>query len=177
MKRFILLILMILVLIGVINNYKEDCKNNNVYTLEFGINPYSNSVKDQYIKKQVKTNLEIELEEDLSDSKTITTSRKLIKENINNYKNTIKNVLNQEKQNQDFTIDYGNHYFPEKKYKGVIYPKGNYESLLVTIGQGQGDNWWCVLFPPICSLDSDENNNKNIEYSLYVKEMFNKYIK
>ena len=75
MKRFILLILMILVLIGVINNYKEDYYVIPDKSIRVRIIPNSNSVKDQYIKKQVKTNLELELEEDLSDSKTITTSR------------------------------------------------------------------------------------------------------
>ena len=78
---------------------------------------------------------------------------------------------------QKYSIDYGYHYFPEKIYKGVKYEEGEYESLLVTLGEGKGDNWWCILFPPLCSLEVDENNNEKIEYSLYVKEMFDKFIK
>ena len=93
------------------------------------------------------------------------------------YSKIIKEVQKQENTNQKYSIDYGYHHFPEKIYKGVKYQEGNYESLLITLGQGKGDNWWCVLFPPICSLVTNVHNTKNIEYSLYVKEMFNKYIK
>ena len=43
--------------------------------------------------------------------------------------------------------------FPVRKYGNVVYPQGDYESLLVTIGSGQGQNWWCVMFPPLCFVD------------------------
>ena len=73
------------------------------------------------------------------------------------------------------TINFGDNYFPEKEYKDVIYEEGKYESLVVTLGNGEGDNWWCVLFPPICTLEVEEN--KDIEYKFFVKEIFEKYLK
>ena len=66
-------------------------------------------------------------------------------------------------------------YFPKKEYDGVVYPDGNYESLVITIGDGLGDNWWCVLFPPLCLLDAEDNNTGNIEYKSYVKEVIEKF--
>lgn len=177
MKKLILLILATLILIGVINDYKEDYYIIPDQAIRIRIIPNSNTPKDQFLKKQVKTNLELELENDLKNSKTISNSRNIITNNINNYKKTVSKVLENEDTNQKFAIDYGKHYFPEKNYKGVKYKEGEYESLLVTLGKGEGNNWWCVLFPPLCSLEVDDNNNENIEYSLYVKEMFNKYLK
>ena len=177
MKKLVLLILATLILIGVINNYEEDYYIIPDKSIRIRIIPNSNNIKDQYLKKQVKTNIELEIENDLKSSKTIDNSRKIIKQNLNKYKSTIKEVQKQENTNQKYSIDYGYHHFPEKIYKGVKYQEGNYESLLITLGQGKGDNWWCVLFPPICSLETNDHNTKNIEYSLYVKEMFNKYIK
>ncbi|MGM9879107.1 MAG: stage II sporulation protein R [Bacilli bacterium] len=177
MKKLILFILTLIILINVIGNYKEDYYIIPDKSIRIRIIPNSNNITDQYLKKQVKTNLEIELEEDLKNSNTIENSRRIINKNLNNYQNTIKKVLENEKTNQNFEIDYGYHYFPEKIYKGVKYKEGEYESLLVTLGKGKGDNWWCILFPPLCSLEVEENNNENIEYSLYVKEMFEKYIK
>lgn len=44
--------------------------------------------------------------------------------------------------------------FPTKMYGGLVYPAGNYEALRVTLGQGKGQNWWCVLFPPLCFIDA-----------------------
>lgn len=177
MKRLILFICMLIVLFQVIGSYKEDYYIIPNESIRIRIIPNSDSVEDQYIKKQVKTNIELELEKDLKDSKSIETSRKIINENMNNYKAIIKKVLKNENKNQNFDIDYGEHYFPEKTYKGVKYEEGEYESLLITLGEGKGDNWWCVLFPPICQLEVEENNSENIEYSLYIKEMFDKYIK
>ena len=48
-----------------------------------------------------------------------------------------------------------------------------YESLVVTLGKGEGDNWWCVLFPPICMIEAEESTD--VEYTTMVKEMMNKY--
>ena len=177
MKKLILLLLAGLILIGVINNYKEDYYIIPDQSIRIRIIPNSNSLKDQYLKKQVKTNLEIELQNNLKNTETIENTRKIIKNNLDNYNKKIKEVLTNENTSQKFTIDYGYHHFPEKTYKGVKYEEGEYESLLVTLGKGQGDNWWCVLFPPICSLEEDEHSNENIEYSFYIKEMFEKYLK
>ena len=179
MKKLIPFILASLMLITVSNNYKENYYIIPDESIRIRIIPNSNNVNDQYLKKQVKTNLELDLAEDLKNSKTIETSRQIIKTNLNKYEQTIKQALKNEHSNQKFNIDYGYHYFPAKTYKGVKYEEGNYESLLVTLGSGEGDNWWCVLFPPICSLEEDEessNNNKNTEYSLFIKEIFDKYI-
>ena len=177
MKKLILLVLSVLMIIVLSNNYKEDYYVIPNESIRIRIVPNSNNVKDQYLKKQVKNNLELELLNDLKDVKDIETSRSIIKNNLANYSSIIKSVLKNEKMNQTYDIDYGYHYFPEKKYRGVKYKAGEYESLLVTLGEGKGDNWWCVLFPPICLLEDNSKETKEIEYSFYVKEMFNKYIK
>ena len=65
-------------------------------------------------------------------------------------------------------------YFPEKEYKGVVYEEGEYESLVITLGNGLGENFWCVLFPPLCLLDTEEEP-ENVEYTSFVKEVIDKY--
>ena len=120
-------------------------------------------------------NLEKEVTNDLKTSNTIETSRIIIEKNMDKYKNKVKETLEDLNYNTTFTINFGDNYFPEKEYKDVIYEEGNYESLVVTLGNGEGDNWWCVLFPPICTLEVEEN--KDIEYKFFVKEIFEKYLK
>ena len=177
MKKIILFILTFIVLLQVSNTYKEDYYVIPEESIRIRIIPNSNNIKDQFIKKQVQTNIELEIEKDLKNSNSINESRKIITKNINNYSKTIETVLKAEKQSQKYNIDYGFHYFPEKEYKGVKYKEGEYESLLITLGKGEGDNWWCVLFPPICSLEVEETNIDKIEYKFFIKEMFDKYIK
>ena len=177
MKKFILLICAILTLIVISNDIKKDYYVIPNESIRIRIVPNSNKIEDQLIKKQIKNNLELKIEKDLNNSKTIEQSRKIIKNNINNYKKEIDKVIKQTNKKINYNIDYGNHYFPEKKYKGLKYKAGMYESLLITIGKADGNNWWCVLFPPICSLEVDDSNTSNVKYTTYIKEIYEKYIK
>lgn len=65
-------------------------------------------------------------------------------------------------------------YFPEKEYKGVKYDEGYYESLVITLGEGKGKNWWCVLFPPLCLVEAEESDK--VEYKFFIKELIDKYL-
>ena len=65
-------------------------------------------------------------------------------------------------------------YFPSKEYKGVKYEEGYYESLVITLGKGEGDNWWCVLFPPLCLIEGEEDTE--VEYKSIVMEILDKYL-
>lgn len=177
MRRIIPFILAIIMLLMVSNNYKEDYYIIPNESIRIRIIPNSNNVKDQYLKNQVKVNLESEIEIDLRNSNDIETSRKVLQNNMSKYDDIVKQVLKNENSNQKYKLDYGYHHFPEKTYKGVKYKEGNYESLLVTLGNAKGDNWWCVLFPPICAVEENSNNNNKIEYTFYIKEMFSKYLK
>ena len=134
----------------------------------------SNSIKDQYIKKQVKENISKEIEAILKTS-SLEESREIIQNNIEKIEKVVKETLEELGYETKFNIKFGNNYFPKKIYKNVEYKEGEYESLVITIGEGKGDNWWCVLFPPICSLEETDKNE--IEYSLYVKELIEKYTK
>ena len=80
----------------------------------------------------------------------------------------------EEDYDKDFVVHFGDNYFPEKEYKGVHYEEGDYESLVVTIGEGKGDNWWCVLFPPLCLLEAEENETDDVEYQFFVMKMLDK---
>ena len=52
-----------------------------------------------------------------------------------------------------------------------------YESVVVTLGDGKGDNWWCVMFPPFCLIEAHDNNTTEIEYRWLIKDLINKYFK
>ena len=80
----------------------------------------------------------------------------------------LNNILN--KYINNYSINYGYNYFPEKTFKGIKYPAGNYESLVIKIGDGSGDNWWCLLYPPLCFIDEDST-----EYKSLVKDIINKF--
>ena len=95
---------------------------------------------------------------------------KIIVENIEVINNKISEFLG----HNNFKVDYGLNYFPPKTYKGVVYEAGIYDSLVVTLGDGLGKNWWCTLFPPLCLLEDNTTTN-NVEYKLFISSIIDKY--
>lgn len=133
----------------------------------------SNSTYDQEVKLEVAKEVQDEIYALLKDTNTIDESRKIIKENIPKFENAVEKVFKEKSYMNTFKINYGYNYFPEKEYKGISYPEGDYESLLITIGEGKGDNWWCVLFPPLCLIEAEESDE--VEYKFFVQELIEKY--
>ena len=131
-------------------------------SIRFRIIANSNSNIDQKTKKEILN----DISKDLINNKisTISGERKYLIEKIPTFKEKI------EKKEQNYTINYGKNYFPEKEYKGETYKAGKYESLVITLGDGKGDNFWCVLFPPLCMIEEED-----IEYKSIIKEVLKKY--
>ena len=136
--------------------------------------PNSNSVFDQRVKKSVRDKLEITMYDLLKNAKSSNEASEIIKNNLTLVDNDVKKVLNSNNYDLGYEINYGYNYFPEEEYKGVKYEEGYYESLLVTLGKGEGDNWWCVLFPPLCLIEGEEGSK--VEYKSIVEEILKKYL-
>ena len=135
----------------------------------------SNSEYDQKIKNKVKNVVEYDMHNILKNTKDLEEARLLIKNNLNNVENNIDTLLQNEKYELPFKINFGLNYFPEKEFKGIKYKEGYYESVVVSLGEGLGDNWWCVLFPPLCMLEVEESETNDVEYTTLVKTIIDKY--
>lgn len=137
----------------------------------------SNSTEDQQLKMKVSEALQSDLYMMLNNTKGIDTAREKIETNLPNLRTKVKTTLQQQNSPLSFQLDYGIHHFPAKTYKGVTYPEGDYESVLVTLGKGEGDNWWCVLFPPLCIMEAEETEAKEeTEYKFFIQELIEKYL-
>lgn len=134
----------------------------------------SNSAYDQEIKSIVKEATQKRLYELLKNTKGVDKARNIINNNILSLDTDINKILKDLDYNLGYDINFGMNYFPEKEYKGTTYNEGYYESLVITLGSGGGDNWWCVLFPPLCLIEAEESSE--VEYTSYVKELIEKYI-
>ncbi len=143
-------------------------------SIRFRIIPNSNSIEDLYMKEQVKEEINKYIT-NISSSTSIDESRTKIQENIPLINRSIQTLFNNQNYNKDFNIKYGLNYFPEKIYKGVKYEEGNYESMVIEIGAHEGDNYWCVLFPPLCLIEAEESTD--VEYKFFISEIIKKFIK
>lgn len=136
----------------------------------------SNSDYDQNIKNEVKNDVEDKMYNLLKDTRDINTARNIINNNLYNIDNSVEKTLKNNDYKLGYNINFGYNYFPSKEYKGIKYEEGMYESLVVTLGSGKGDNWWCVMFPPFCLIEAHESNTTDIEYRWYIKDLINKYL-
>ena len=132
--------------------------------------PNSNEANDIYIKEKVKNYLENNIYSLTKETKDIDTARNIIKESLPTIEENINSIFENNDYHIPYEVNYGNNYFPQKIYKGITYKEGYYESLVIKIGEANGDNWWCVLFPNFCLVDTKEKH----EYKLYFKELFHK---
>ena len=168
-------IILILTLIIEVFIYKE-IKNNEVIIPDTAIRlrviPNSNSVLDQNMKNKVKKYLENNTYNLIKDEDSKEVAREKIKNNIPKTKEDIEQIFNENNYNMNFSINYGLNYFPEKEYRGLKYEEGYYESVVISIGKAEGDNWWCVLFPNLCLVDLENTND--VEYKSWIVEKINK---
>ncbi len=178
-KYFILLFVLILFLILSAFSYAYAINENlsdNVFRLHVISN--SDSKEDQDLKYKVRDSL-IEYMESLTSN--INTKEEVIKianAHLEDFTNIAKRVIKDNGFNYDVKVEIGNFSFPTKQYGDISLPSGFYDALKVQIGEAKGQNWWCVMFPPLCFVDVTsgivpeesketlENNLNEEEYTL-----------
>lgn len=172
MRKIILIILAIISIYTISNVVKAEELVIPDTAIRLRVIPNSNSTFDQNMKQKVKTYLEDNVYTMFSNVNSIEEARETINKQLPNIESDIKNIFIENNYDMNFKINYGLNYFPEKTYKNITYKEGYYESLVVEIGKAKGDNWWCVLFPTICLLD--KNVDDDVEYKLKVVELIEK---
>lgn len=175
MKKNLIIILFIFLSYLLIS--KEFIKHESIIpeeAIRIRVLANSNDSYDQEVKSKVSNELLSYLNNKTKDIYKIENARNIIINDMANIKNNIRQTLNQINYPFDFDINYGYNYFPNKEFKGINYDEGYYESLVVTLGRGNGDNFWCLLFPPLCFINS---NMKDAEYTSIVQEIINKYLR
>ncbi len=169
MKK-IVIILAILTILLIFKNPKTEKIVIPEEAIRFRIIANSNSAEDQQAKMQIVSAIYPQLIKTTQNATTIEEAR----ENIIASESTLAPII--ETYTDNYEINYGQNYFPNKLYKGISYDAGNYESLVIQLGAAKGDNWWCVLFPPLCLLDNDEYQKDDVTYQLYTKKILEKYM-
>lgn len=156
-KKFLCLFIITLSLIFSFNIYTNAItKSISQKVIRFHVIANSNSTEDQALKLKVRDNVINYTKEILKNSSSITESRDILTENIPIIKNIATNTLALQNNYDNVEVVLSNSYFPDKSYGDFTFPEGEYEALKIIIGEGKGNNWWCVMFPPLCFTDIDK---------------------
>ena len=151
----ILTILIFLYIVLLSFNYSQAISYNlsdSVFRLHIIAN--SDSSADQELKLKVRDKI-IEymntLTSNSSDKKDVIS---MVNNHLDSFKEIALNTIKENGYNYDVNIEIGNFHFPTKSYGDISFPAGNYNALKIEIGDAIGQNWWCVLFPPLCFVNS-----------------------
>ncbi|MFC4077332.1 stage II sporulation protein R [Salinithrix halophila] len=113
----------------------------------------SDNARDQWLKRQVRDSILKEMGTWAEKPKSLEEARSMLQADLPKLERIAQQTVKKHGFSYPVRLDFGQVPFPTKLYGDQVYPAGEYEALLITIGEGKGDNWWCVLFPPLCFVD------------------------
>ena len=118
--------------------------------LRFHVLANSDSNADQAVKEKVRDAVGIYLQPLLEDAKSLEETKVIVDKHLSEVVYVAENTLRQQGYDYKVTAHITQTDFPEKSYGPYTFPPGEYEALQIIIGEGAGQNWWCVLYPNMC---------------------------
>lgn len=125
--------------------------SNSVFRLHVIAN--SNSTEDQNLKYIVRDNLISYMNNICGNCSNKEEAIQIVKNHISEFQKIAEDTIKENGFNYSVNIEIGNFEFPTKTYGDISFPAGYYDALKVKIGEAEGQNWWCVMFPPLCFID------------------------
>ncbi len=117
---------------------------------------HSDNPSDQQLKLEVKDQVVAQMRAALVDAVSATEAQEIAIREIPAIKQCAEETIAARGYDYTVNVEIGRHDFPTKSYGNLVFPAGQYQAVRVIIGEGQGKNWWCVLFPPLCMVSSSD---------------------
>ncbi len=156
----------------------------------------SDAVKDQALKRDIRDEVNAVITELVMGVHDLNEAKTMIEDNLVEIEEIVEQELHNMGLEQSFEVSFSEVQFPTKLYGNIVYPAGLYDAVVITLGEGKGENWWCVLFPPLCFLDmangdaveaevetedaeqveTVSQDEENIEVSFFIVEIFSKLV-
>lgn len=173
MKKYIYFIVPIVLVVLILNGCQIFGNNTKESSLEltelnyddikdklirFHVIANSDTYEDQNLKLKVRDKVVEALSEKLSNVNSVEEAENILEENIDYVNEIAKEVIEENNYTYKVTTMLSYENFPDKVYGDCVFPQGNYEAFRVIIGEGKGQNWWCVMFPSLCFVDESKNS-------------------
>ena len=136
------------------------------------IRAQSNSAEDQAVKLKVRDAVTEYLESEL-DVGDFRSAYDGIEKRLDEIKSLSDGVLESEGFGYRTEARMTNEMFPARSYGGIVVESGYYDALIIELGSGEGDNWWCVIYPPLCFLEAEACSG--VQFRSKIAELWNKY--
>lgn len=136
-----------------------DDKQGQEEYLRIHIRANSNDLEDQNVKYKVKDGVVEALIPLLSEIEDFQEAKKVLSENFSLIENTANSILKNEGFSYTAKAKIDNEFFPTRTYDNITLEEGNYDALILNLGSGQGNNWWCLVYPAFCFTNTTNENN------------------
>ena len=133
------------------------------HVIRFHVKAHSNSPQDQGLKDDVKLEVLAAFEAELANGTCIEATRQTLTNSLDKIAAMASDVIQEAGFHYPVAVSIGQVFFPTRFYGSVAFPPGMYEAVQIVIGSGAGDNWWCLMFPPLCYVDmtaTEESRNQ-----------------
>jgi len=134
----------------------------------------SNSIEDQNVKYKIKDQVVSALTPLLCDAVSKEEAIDIVRANLNLICEVSDNVLASNGYTYTSSANITNEYFPTRSYDNVTLESGDYDSLIIYLGSGVGNNWWCVVYPPLCFVGGS-NETTNVVYRSKLYEVIENF--
>lgn len=154
------------------NNENEELIYEDIVDkiIRFHVIANSDSDEDQALKLKVRDRVVEFISGKLDESISLEESREIILSNKEEMEGIAKEVIEENNYSYGVVSNLSRENFPDKVYGDVIFPQGEYEAYRIIIGDGNGENWWCVMFPPLCFVDGTKEVVDSSEVKKQIEE-------
>ena len=166
MKKFFIILSLIIVIVAVL----LFMPSFETKYLRIHIRANSNSIEDTSIKHEIKDVVCEYLTPLFVDCNEIEKAKQILSKNLNNIERIVDSVIAKKGLTYTSSAQINNEYFPTRNYKELVLESGYYDALIINLGDAIGDNWWCVIYPPMCLAD----NTKNVVYKSKLLQIISK---
>lgn len=172
MKKVAVIMILLVVIVSIfllLPLRKTEGTNNDFLRIHIRAN--SNDYIDQSVKYKVKEEVVKLLTPYIANCKSKQDAKSIIESRLDEIEQCADRVLRQNNFTYSSTARSLNEYFPTRSYDGHVVESGYYDALIVYLGEAKGDNWWCVVYPPLCFVDT----SNNVVYKSKIIEIINKF--
>lgn len=154
------------------NNENEELIYEDIVDkiIRFHVIANSDSDEDQALKLKVRDRVVEFISGKLDKSTSLEESREIILSNKEEMEGIAREVIEENNYSYGVVSNLSRENFPDKVYGDVIFPQGEYEAYRIIIGDGDGENWWCVMFPPLCFVDGTKEVVDSSEVKKQIEE-------
>ena len=145
--------------------------------LRLHIRANSNLAIDQSVKYEIKDEVVKYLTPIVSDIKSFDEAKNVIGAHLGDIKKIADTILIRKGFDYRSNPKINNEYFPVRSYEGYVVESGYYDALIVELGEAKGDNWWCVVYPPLCFVNSKYTNGNGVVYKSKIVAIIEQFYK